>query len=298
MAKRSLTVISSIGKAAASPICGAVRLLPLNPIIVVSAPKVSSRNRLNRLHTGGDCRILGGASVTIIIVSKAYNIDRRSLGVARRVRGGGVPCVVMLGGYRRFARRSRELQMRRGATDCLGARGRGVLLMDTTSGDKVCRLGRRLKTLGKGRRRRQGVIKSLLRPSSFMILIIPVSDTTPGKHLVLPRRRAVQSVLSTSTSTVIIGRARLAGALTSLKGGPGVIVASDRIFKGITGSAPGSVLLASFSVLFTECGKGLRAVIHKMGTLSDLESNSGILVDRKYARRERYSSVNAIGVPH
>lgn len=283
IAKRSVSIMDSIGNAAASTIGGTVRLLPLNPIRVVSAPNVSSYNTLNRGHITTTRGILHHYSVTILMaITKAPHSRTRASLVSLFIRGG-VPFIVTTGGT------SLLTTIPRGRS--------GVICMDTHRGTNVRTLGGGVNSLSKGRPR-EGLTTSLILPNSFTILIAPVSSTTPGNEVVLPRRRIVESIVSTNTITVIIHRARLRTTLASLNGGPTVIVASSRTFNIMGGVIPPSVPLASFSVLVTECGNFLNATLGNTTIVSALGSNSGILVDRNYARRERYSSVNAIGLPH
>lgn len=69
IAGRRISVMTSITNAAASPICGPVRVRPLKPYIVVSATNFSSSDRLNREQIRGARLTTRGASVTIMILS-------------------------------------------------------------------------------------------------------------------------------------------------------------------------------------------------------------------------------------
>lgn len=272
--------MSSGGNAAASPIRGAVRLLPLNPIIVVSATNFSSKKTLNAVHIRHAGTILGHISVTILIISKAVKVASIRGGLMSLFRRGGVPCLVIFGGYSLFS----------------GAASNRVY-MDTGGGAGVRLLGSGVTGIMGTRGSSGELYNSLIGGGSFIILMVPVSSTTPGNEVVLPRRRIVHSLLSDKTVPIYIHRDRLTSALGGLNAGPGLIVASDRMFGPISRVIPGSVGLASFSVLVTECGKFLGATMGNTETVRSLGSNSGVLVDRNYARRERYSSVNAMGLP-
>lgn len=67
LAKRRTTLISRITNAAASPICGPVRVRKLNPYIFVSATKLSSRKSLKTLHVHRALGTVRQASVTLLM---------------------------------------------------------------------------------------------------------------------------------------------------------------------------------------------------------------------------------------
>lgn len=134
--------------------------------------------------------------------------------------------------------------------------------------------------------------------NSIILLIVPRSVRTPGNHLVLPRIRAVHRLLSGGYLIVDYAASGLRTSLRTLTHPPGLVVASSRMFPVICRRGPTRDDLASFSILFTNCGKSVGTFIRKTTTVRDLAPRSHMLVTRTYARTPLARSVNAIGVPH
>ncbi len=131
----------------------------------------------------------------------------------------------------------------------------------------------------------------------MIILIVPRSTRTPGKQLVLPRIRALHGLLSGHYATLYYAPRQLTTALRTLIMPPSLVVASSRIFSRIRTRYPLRAHLASFSILFTHCGKSVHRFITNTGILQGLQPSTHILVTRTYTRIPRRRSVKQIGLP-
>lgn len=172
------------------------------------------------------------------------------------------------------------------------------ILVDTGRGAKVRRVHQAvLRGLPPSFNRRD-VAKALITRGSLMLLMVPRSVRTPGNQLVLPRMRAVHRLLSGGYLVIAYAASGLPRALRTLTRPPGLVVASSRIFGAICRRGPRRDGLASFSILFTKCGKSVRCCIGDTTTVRVLARSSHILVTRTYARTPLSRSVKQIGLPH
>lgn len=142
------------------------------------------------------------------------------------------------------------------------------------------------------------VAKGLISTNSLILLIVPRSVRTPGKQLVLPRTRALQRLLSGGYVTIDYAASRVRIALQTLSHPPGLVVASSRIFGAMCRQGPTRDGLASFSILFTTCGKSVNCCATDTTAVNALGRASHVLVTRTYARTPLSRSVNQIGLPH
>ncbi len=137
-------------------------------------------------------------------------------------------------------------------TDLL-PKGATVLPVSAKTGDGIETLKEHLGKLA-GTKKEKFILKDLVEPGDFVVLVIPIDASAPKGRIILPQQQVLRELLDLHCNAICVQASDLKPTLDRLCAAeattPKLVVTDSQAFKSVMKDTPSGIPVTSFSILF------------------------------------------------
>ena len=121
--------------------------------------------------------------------------------------------------------------------------------MSAQKGIHIFELKEKLGSLA-GERQEHPLVKDLVSPGDFVLLVIPIDKAAPKGRLILPQQQVIRELLDTGAVPLAVQDDRVEDVLGRLGEKPRLVITDSQVFGKVSRAVPAAIPLTSFSILF------------------------------------------------
>lgn len=289
---QNLAIVSDVKGTTTDPVLKAMELLPLGPVVMIDTPGLDDEGELGALRIQKAYQILNKTDIAILVVDGTVGMTREDYAILNRIKEKGIPSVIVLN--------KADIAIPGRFTDStsLGL-GPEDYFMWVSASDKsnIFELKELIATLAPTDDLKLRIVGDLIKPSDFIILVVPIDKAAPKGRLILPQQQTIRDILEADAAAVVIKENELAHTLSTLGKRPAMVITDSQVFGKVSKETPEDIPLTSFSILFARYKGSLRTVVDGARTLDTLEDGDTVLIAEGCTHHRQCDDIGTVKLP-
>lgn len=285
---QNLAVVSDVRGTTTDPVYKSMELLPLGPVVLIDTPGMDDEGLLGEMRIKKAKQILNKTDIAILVVDALEGLKEEDREILKIIREKEIPWLVaynkcdLLPGYDTAAGCPKTEEHE--------------LYVSALSGERIEELKQRLAAL-KPEEENHPLIRDLVQPGDFVVLVVPIDKAAPKGRLILPQQQTIRDLLEGGAVPVVVRENGLAEALEQLKKKPKLVVTDSQVFKTVARQTPEEIPLTSFSILFARYKGFLAQAVLGAQALGKLQDGDRVLISEGCTHHRQCNDIGTVKLP-
>lgn len=141
------------------------------------------------------------------------------------------------------------------------------------------------------------MVADLVRPSDFVVLVIPIDKAAPKGRLILPQQQTIRDILDAGGRAVMVKEDELAATLEALREKPALVITDSQVFGKVAAVTPTEIPLTSFSILFARYKGMLLYAVEGAAALKKIRTGDRILISEGCTHHRQCGDIGTEKLP-
>lgn len=296
---QELSIVSDVLGTTTDPVYKAMELLPLGPVMMVDTPGLDDEGELGILRVKKAKMVLNKVDIAIVVLdaSKTYEdmdwqIEKELLSIIEEKK---LPYLLVvnkmdlcqdIGQVSAFFEKelSKEIDSKK------------VLYVSTEKMEGIEELKNKISELVP-QEEDKPLVRDLLNPSDFVVLVVPIDKAAPKGRLILPQQQTIRDILNANAISIVTKETELKETLLSLGKKPKMVITDSQVFKRVAMDTPEDIPLTSFSVLFARYKGELGQFVDGIRAIQSLKDGDRILMAEGCTHKRQCGDIGTEKIP-
>lgn len=289
---QNLAIVSDIKGTTTDPVTKAMELLPLGPVVIIDTPGLDDEGELGLLRIQKAYQVLNKTDIAVLVIDASVGMTAADEKILERIQKKQIPYVVVCN----KADLSSEKQLGSLSGTAKIAAGQ-FIAVSTVTGENIYELKELIARQAPVSDEQHRIVADLIRPSDFIVLVVPIDKSAPKGRLILPQQQTIRDILDTGAVSIVVRDSELKDTLAGLGKKPSLVITDSQAFGKVSREVPADVPLTSFSILFARYKGNLETVVHGAGTLDELQDGDTILISEGCTHHRQCEDIGTVKLP-
>lgn len=289
---QNLAIVSDIKGTTTDPVTKAMELLPLGPVVIIDTPGLDDEGELGLLRIQKAYQVLNKTDIAVLVIDASVGMTAADEKILGRIQKKQIPYVVVCN----KADLSSEKQLGSLSGTAKIAAGQ-FIAVSTVTGENIYELKELIARQAPVSDEQHRIVADLIRPSDFIVLVVPIDKSAPKGRLILPQQQTIRDILDTGAVSIVVRDSELKDTLAGLGKKPSLVITDSQAFGKVSREVPADVPLTSFSILFARYKGNLETVVHGAGTLDELQDGDTILISEGCTHHHQCEDIGTVKLP-
>lgn len=280
---QSLAVVSDVKGTTTDPVSKAMELLPLGPVVMIDTPGIDDEGGLGELRMQKSYQVLNRTDIALVVVDAAQGMSEEDERLLDRIREKDIPWIVV---FNKSDLASGEFPGEE-----------NYLAVSSTTGENIEELksliARQIPDRNQGRR----IVADLLKPSDFVVLVVPIDKAAPKGRLILPQQQTIRDILEAGAVSIVVKENEFKHTLETLGKRPKLVITDSQVFQKVAKETPEDIALTSFSILFARYKGELKAFAEGAKALKKIQDGDRILISEGCTHHRQCDDIGTVKLP-
>lgn len=280
---QELAIVSDVKGTTTDPVSKAMELLPLGPVVMTDTPGIDDEGTLGSLRVKKSRQVLNKADMAVLVVDGTEGMASEDEALLEQIKKRGIPWIVVFN-----------------KSDLGGAalpEGRQYLSVSSVTGENIHELKERLAGLMPEENGGRRVVADLLKPSDFVILVVPIDKAAPKGRLILPQQQTIRDILDAGAVAIAVKEDELKHTLGQLGKKPRMVITDSQVFERAAADTPEDIPLTSFSILFARYKGELAPFAEGVKALNHVQEGDRILIAEGCTHHRQCDDIGTVKLP-
>ena len=294
---QSLAIVSDIKGTTTDPVLKSMELLPLGPVVLIDTPGLDDEGDLGHLRIQKAYQILNKTDIALLVIDGTAGMTAEDYQILDRIRAKNIPYLIV------FNKADLALDADTSDTDTSNADtsdtadAANVIWVSTVTGLHIQELKERLATLLPDEDSGKTILGDLIRPSDFVVLVVPIDKAAPKGRLILPQQQTIRDILDHNAISIVVKETDLKHTLETLGKKPALVITDSQVFDKAAADTPSDIPLTSFSILFARYKGNLKTLVDGARMLRHLENGDKILISEGCTHHRQCDDIGTVKLP-
>lgn len=289
---QELAVVSEVKGTTTDPVQKAMELLPMGPVVVIDTPGFDDVGTLGELRVRKTKQILNKTDVAVLVLDATVAVSETEKELLRIFREKEIPYVLAVN--------KEDLRKQEDALpeDYLSEESENIVRISARTGFQIEELKERIARLtvvGENERR---IVGDLLKPSDFVVLVVPIDSAAPKGRLILPQQQTIRDILEAHAISIVVREHELKETLNSLGKKPAMVITDSQAFARVSEDTPRDIPLTSFSILFARYKGNLDLLVQGAEAIERLQDGDKVLISEGCTHHRQCDDIGSVKIPH
>ncbi len=297
IAGQSLAIVSDIKGTTTDPVLKSMELLPLGPVVLIDTPGLDDEGDLGHLRIQKAYQILNKTDIALLVIDGTAGMTAEDYQILDRIRAKNIPYLIV------FNKADLAPDADTSDTDTSNADtsdtadAANVIWVSTVTGLHIQELKERLATLLPDEDSGKTILGDLIRPSDFIVLVVPIDKAAPKGRLILPQQQTIRDILDHNAISIVVKETDLKHTLETLGKKPALVITDSQVFDKAAADTPSDIPLTSFSILFARYKGNLKTLVDGARMLRHLENGDKILISEGCTHHRQCDDIGTVKLP-
>lgn len=283
---RDLAIVSETPGTTTDPVSKAMELLPYGPVVFVDTAGLDDSGALGSQRVSRTRKAERTADLKIYVTDGSLTPDEHAFVLARRDE-----LVVVATHKDRRTGPTEDMQR-------LTGEGIHVHEVSTVDGEGVKSLKEVvIARLEKLRLQERTLLRSIIKPYSLVVLVVPIDLEAPTGRLILPQVQTIREILDGDATCMVVKERELDWALGRLKNPPNLVITDSQVVLKASGSIPREIPMTTFSVLFSRFKGDLSQLVEAAATIDRLADGDRVLIAETCTHHAHSDDIGRVKIP-
>lgn len=282
---QDMAVVSDVKGTTTDPVQKAMELLPIGPVLLIDTPGMDDdQEGLGILRVKKAEQVLHKTDVAVLVAEAGKELTSMERQLIELFEKRELPYLLV---YNKMDLLSEE---KRPETD-------HEIYVSAQKGIHIFELKEKLGSLA-GEGQEYPLVKDLVSPGDFVLLVIPIDKAAPKGRLILPQQQVIRELLDTGAVPLAVQDDRVEDVLGRLGEKPRLVITDSQVFGNVSRAVPAAIPLTSFSILFARYKGILDGALKGAYTLDDLKDQDKVLISEGCTHHRQCNDIGTVKMPH
>ena len=294
---QSLAIVSNVKGTTTDPVLKSMELLPLGPVVLIDTPGLDDEGDLGHLRIQKAYQILNKTDIALLVIDGTAGMTAEDYQILGRIRAKNIPYLIV------FNKADLAPDADTSDTDTSNADtsdtadAANVIWVSAVTGLHIQELKERLATLLPDEDSGKTILGDLIRPSDFIVLVVPIDKAAPKGRLILPQQQTIRDILDHNAISIVVKETDLKHTLETLGKKPALVITDSQVFDKAAADTPSDIPLTSFSILFARYKGNLKTLVDGARMLRHLENGDKILISEGCTHHRQCDDIGTVKLP-
>lgn len=289
---QDIAVVSDVMGTTTDPVYKSMELLPLGPVVMMDTPGIDDEGELGALRVRKSYQVLNKTDVAVLVIDGTAGISPEDEALLGRIRRKKIPYLVVLNKIDLTAEeKGRQIR------EELGLSESGFVPVSASDGSGIRELKEKIAAAARAEEPEKYIVRDLVSPSDFVILVVPIDKAAPKGRLILPQQQTIRDLLDGNAVSVVVKETELGQTLGQLGKKPALVITDSQAFGQVSRDVPEDILLTSFSILFARYKGKLASAVKGVTALDRLEDGDTILISEGCTHHRQCDDIGTVKIP-
>ena len=293
---QSLAIVSDVRGTTTDPVFKSMELLPLGPVVMIDTPGLDDEGELGKLRIQKAYQVLNKTDIAILVVDGTSGITPQDSAILTRIQEKEIPHMIVFNKADCVSEHCHQ-EMIVSAHLKYKIPLENLLWTNTTDNLHIHELKERIGKLVPSEDTSRFIVRDLVTPGDFVVLVVPIDSAAPKGRLILPQQQTIRDLLDADTTAIVIKETDLKSTLHSLGKKPSLVITDSQAFKEVAKDTPSDIPLTSFSILFARYKGNLETVVHGARALDTLKDGDTILISEGCTHHRQCDDIGTVKLP-
>lgn len=280
---QEISVVSDVLGTTTDPVRKAMELLPIGPVEIVDTPGFDDVGELGELRIKRTKQILNKTDVAVLVVDASV---------------GKTACDVQLIDI--FTKKEIPYLVAYNKSDikAISNLEENEILISAKTKENIDELKNKISRIISGTRQESFLLKGIVKPDEFVVLVIPIDEAAPKGRLILPQQQTIRELLEIGAYTVCVKDTEYEGFLKTTFKKPDLVICDSQVFKFVDEKTPKDIKLTSFSILFARLKGDLKTVVEGAKMIDRLSDGDCVLISEGCTHHRQCNDIGSVKLPN
>lgn len=294
---QELAVVSEVKGTTTDPVSKAMELLPVGPVVIIDTPGIDDEGSLGELRVRKTKQILNKTDVAVLVVDGTIGLTKVEEDLIRIFEEKKIPYLIAKNKYDLAADAQGEEACAAGGETSTAEREH-TLWVSARTGYQIHTLKERIAEISVTEEPKERIVGDLIRPSDFVVLVVPIDKAAPKGRLILPQQQTIRDILDADASTVVVKEYELKETLKTLGKKPSLVITDSQVFARVSQDTPRDIPLTSFSILFARYKGNLQTVVQGAAAIEQLRDGDKVLISEGCTHHRQCDDIGSVKLPN
>jgi [FeFe] hydrogenase H-cluster maturation GTPase HydF len=278
--RQQVSIVSEQAGTTTDPVEKPMELQPIGPVLFIDTAGIDDEGALGELRTARTRQVFDRVDLAVIVATPGGwgSFEDELVAECRR---RGIPSIAVVN-----------------KSDLAETSSTPGLRTSASLGHGIDELREAILAAAPAEYRREpAIVGDLVGPGELAILVVPIDKEAPKGRLILPQVQAIRDLLDSDAFCMVVKERELRAALDRLKAPPKLVVTDSQAFLKVAADTPRSVLMTSFSILFSRFKGDLAAQVEGAMAVDRLRSGDRILMAEACAHHPITDDIGRVKIP-
>lgn len=280
---QNLAIVSDIKGTTTDPVLKAMELLPLGPVVLIDTPGLDDEGELGELRIKKAYQILNKTDIALLVVDSSVGMTLEDEKILSRIQEKRIPYLIV-----------------KNKCDLLSEAipsEEHTIFVSAANGKHISELKERIAALVPSDETEIPIVRDLLKPGDFVVLVVPIDSSVPKGRLILPQQQTIRDILEAGAVSIVVKDTELKETLENLGKSPALVITDSQAFKEVAKIVPHEIPLTSFSILFARHKGDLSIVAEGAHAIEHLKNGDTILISEGCTHHRQCEDIGTVKIP-
>lgn len=280
---QDLAVVSGVKGTTTDPVSKAMELLPMGPVVVIDTPGIDDGGTLGELRVKKTNQVLNKTDIAVLVVDAQLEIEEAERELIRLFQKKEIPYIVAWNKWDTVTQEEPQ--------------GDTAIAVSAKTGLHIQELKEKIAGLAVTTESEKRIVGDLLKPSDFVVLVVPIDKAAPKGRLILPQQQTIRDILESDATAVVVKENELKETLAHMGKKPSMVITDSQVFQRASEDTPPEIPLTSFSILFARYKGDLRMAVQGASAIENLKDGDKILISEGCTHHRQCGDIGSVKIP-
>ena len=283
---QELSVVSDVKGTTTDPVSKSMELLPVGPVVIIDTPGIDDEGHLGELRVRKAKQVLNRVDVAVLVVDATVGKSIADQELTDLFREKEIPYLVVYN-------KADLLNEKEGQEE----KDEPFIYASAATGWNIYELKEKIAAIAVTEEPEVRLVADLLKPSDFVVLVVPIDKAAPKGRLILPQQQTIRDILESNAVSIVVKEDALQETLSKLGKKPKMVITDSQVFARVSRETPHDIWLTSFSILFARLKGNLKTVAAGAAALDRLRDGDRILISEGCTHHRQCDDIGTVKLP-
>lgn len=289
---QDIAVVSEVKGTTTDPVYKSMELLPLGPVVMMDTPGIDDEGDLGDLRVRKSYQVLNKTDAAVLVIDGTEGSSPEDEALLERIRRKKIPYLVVMN-KKDLSTGEAEQRLKKQ----LNLTDEQFISVSASDGSGIWELKEKIAAAASPEEEEKYIVRDLVSPSDFVVLVVPVDKAAPKGRLILPQQQTIRDLLDGDAVSVVVKDNELKQTLEQLGKKPKLVITDSQAFARVSADTPEDILLTSFSILFARYKGNLEAAVRGVAALDRLKDGDTILISEGCTHHRQCDDIGTVKIP-
>lgn len=310
---QNLSIVSDVKGTTTDPVYKAMELLPIGPVMLIDTPGLDDVGSLGEQRIEKTMEVLQKTDIALLVVdAKNYATERmdsqkdvllkEEKRILELIKEKNIPFLIVWNKIDTLEQEANETEntvnmLKEEMQENLGVKEDIVYAVSTVTKEGIHSLKETIAKQVPAEDEKFQIVADLLKPSDFVVLVVPIDKAAPKGRLILPQQQTIRDILEADAIAIVTKEYELRETLLNLGKKPKMVITDSQVFAKVSADTPKDVLLTSFSILMARYKGDLTELVKGAFAVEQLKDGDKILMAEGCTHHRQCDDIGTVKIP-